>query len=74
MGSLFFWSRAVGVACIFLRLILLSGASFPVLSQSESCLFTLLIVSLIMQKLVSFKFRSHLFVFAFISITLGGGS
>ena len=41
--------------------------------HSEGYLFTLLIVSFIVQKLLSL-IRSHLFMFAFISITLGGGS
>ena len=44
-----------------------------ILSHSEGCLFTLLIVSFAMQKLLSL-IRSHLFTFVFISITLGGGS
>ena len=52
----------------------LSVALFAIIfSHSEGCLFTLLIVSYIMQKLVSLV-RSHLFIFAFISITLGGVS
>ena len=52
----------------------LSIASFPIIfSNSKGCLFTLLIVSFIVQKLLSL-IRSHLFIFAFISITLGGGS
>ena len=52
----------------------LSVVSFTIIfSHSEDCLFTLLIVSFIVQKLLSF-IRSHLFIFAFISITLGGGS
>ena len=52
----------------------LSVASLAIIfSHSEGCLFTLFIVSFIMQKLLSL-IRSHLFVFAFISITLGGGS
>ena len=42
-------------------------------SHSESGLFTLPIVSLVVQKLLSL-IRSHLFIFAFISVTLGGGS
>ena len=51
-----------------------SGASFAImLSHSEGCLFTLLIVSFVVHKLLSL-IRSHLFIFAFISITLGGGS
>ena len=37
------------------------------------CLFTLLIVSFVVQKLLRL-IRSHLFIFAFISIALGGGS
>ena len=41
-------------------------------SHSEGCLFTLLIVSFAVQKLLSL-IRSHLFPFAFISVTLGGG-
>ena len=52
----------------------LSVASFAIISSySESCLFTLLIVSFVVQKLL-ISIRSHLFIFAFISITLGGGS
>ena len=41
--------------------------------HSEGCLFTLLIVSFAMQKLLNL-IRSHLFTFVFISITLEGGS
>ena len=52
----------------------LSVASFAVIfSHSEGCLFTLLIVSFVVQKLLSL-IRSHLFIFAFISNILGGGS
>ena len=52
----------------------LSVASFAIIfSHSEGCLFTLLIVSIVVQKLLSL-IRSHLYIFAFISITLGGGS
>ena len=52
----------------------LSAVSFAIIfSHSEGCLFTLLIVFLIVQKLLSL-IKSHLFNFAFISITLGGGS
>ena len=52
----------------------MSIASFAIIfSQSEGCLYTLLIVSFVVQKLLSL-IRSHLFLFAFISITLGGGS
>ena len=52
----------------------LSVSSFAIIfSHSEGCLFTLLIVSFVMQKLLSF-IRSNLFIFAFISNILGGGS
>ena len=44
-----------------------------IFSHSEGCLFTLLIVSFAVQKLLSL-IRSHLFTFVFISTTLGGGS
>ena len=53
----------------------LSVVSFAIIfscySHSEGCLFTLLIVSFAVQKLLSL-IRSHLFTF--ISVTLGGGS
>ena len=52
----------------------LSVASFAVIfSHSEGCLFTLLIVSFVVEKLL-ILIKSHLFIFAFISNTLGGGS
>ena len=52
----------------------LSVASFAIIFfHSEGCLFTLLIVYFVVQKLLSF-IRSHLFIFAFISNILGGGS
>ena len=52
----------------------LSVALFSIIfSHSKGCLFTWLIVSFIVQMLLSL-IRSHLFIFAFISITLGGGS
>ena len=41
--------------------------------HSKGCLLTLLIVSFFLQKLLSL-IRFHLFIFAFISITLEGGS
>ena len=45
----------------------LSVASFAIIfSHSEGCLFTLLVVSFVVQKLLSL-IRSHLFIFAFIS-------
>ena len=46
----------------------LSLVSFAIIfSHSEGCLFTLLIVSFAVQKLLSL-IRSHLFIFAFISL------
>ena len=52
----------------------LSVVSFAIIFfRSESCLFTLLIVSFAVQKLLSL-IRSHLLTFVFISVTLGGGS
>ena len=51
-----------------------SVASFAIIfSHSEDCLFTLLVVSFFVQKLLSL-IRSHLFIFAFISNILRGGS
>ena len=52
----------------------LSVASFAIIfDHSEGCLFTLLIVSFVVQKLLVL-IRSHSFIFAFISNILGGGS
>ena len=52
----------------------LSVASFVIIfSHSEGCLFTFLIVSFVVQKLLSL-IRSLLFIFAFISNILGGRS
>ena len=49
---------------------ILPAASFAnIFSHSVGCLFTLLMVSSAVQKLLSL-IRSHLFVFAFISFTL----
>ena len=51
-----------------------SVASFAtIFFQSEGCLFPLLIVSFVLQKLLSF-IMSHLFICAFVSNILGGGS
>ena len=63
------------MSCLYiLKINSLSVVSFAIIfSHSEGCLFTLLIVTFIVQKLVSL-IKSHLFIFAFISITLQGGS
>ena len=59
--------------CIF-EISCLSVASFAVIfSHSEGCLFTFLMVPFVVQKLL-ILIRSHLFIFAFISNILGGGS
>ena len=59
--------------CIF-EINSLSVALFAIiLSHSEGCIFTFLIVSFVVKKLLSLV-RSHLFIFAFISITLEGRS
>ena len=51
----------------------LSVASFAtIFSQSEGCLFTVLIVSCVVQKRLSL-IRSHLFIFAFVSNILDVG-
>ena len=63
------------VSCLYiLEINSLSVVSFAIIfSHSEGCLFTFLILSFAVQKLLSL-IRSHSFIFAFVSITLGGGS
>ena len=63
------------MSCLYiLEINPLSVVSFAIIfSHSEGCLFTLLIVSFDVPKLLSLV-RSHLFSFIFISISLGGGS
>ena len=63
------------IRCLYiLEINPLSVVSFSIiLSHSEGYIFTLLIVSFAVQKLLSL-IRSHLFTFVFISINLGGGS
>ena len=51
----------------------LSVVSFANIFSQKGCLFVLFMVSFAVQKLLSL-IRSHLFIFVFISITLGGGS
>ena len=61
--------------CLYiLKINSLSVVSFAIIFfHSVHCLFTLLIVSFAVQKLLSLT-RFHLFTFVFISITLGDGS
>ena len=63
------------LSCLYiLEINPLSVVSFAIIfSHSKGCLFTLLIVSFVVQKLLSL-IRSHVFTFVFISVTLGGGS
>ena len=62
------------MSCLYiLEINPLSVVSFAIIfSHSEHCLFTLLIVSFAVQKLLSLIWF-HLFTFVFISVTLGGG-
>ena len=59
--------------CIFEISCLLVASFAIIFSHSEGCFFTLLIVSFVVQKLLSL-IRSYLFIFAFISSILEGGS
>ena len=63
------------MSCLYLLEINpLSVVSFAIIfSHSEGCLFTLVLVSFAVQKILSL-IRSDLFTFVFISITLRGGS
>ena len=63
------------MSCLYiLEINPLSVVSFAIIfSHSECCLFTLLIISFAVQKLLSL-IRSHLLTFVFISVILEGGS
>ena len=63
------------MSCLYiLKINLLSVVSLVIIfSHCEGCLFTLLRISLDVQKLLSL-IRSHLFTFVFISVTLGSES
>ena len=74
IGSFIFLELSCRSCLYIFEVSCLSVASFAIIfSHSEGCLFTLLIVSFDVQKLLRL-IRSHLFTFAFISNTLGGGS
>ena len=74
IGSFIFLELSCRSCLYIFEISCLSVASFAVIfSHSEGCLFTLLIVSFVVQKLL-ILIRSHLFIFAFISNILGGGS
>ena len=72
LGCLFFFILSY-MSCLYtLEINPLSTASFAnIFSHSEGCLFILFMVSFAVQKLL---IRSHLFIFGFILITVGGGS
>ena len=73
IGSFIFLELSCRSCLYIFEICCLSVASFAIIfSHSEGCLFTLLIVSFVVQLLI--LIRSHLFIFAFISNTLGGGS
>ena len=63
------------MSCLYiLEINPLSVVSFAnIFSDSEGCLFVLFMVSFAVQKTLSL-IKSHLFIFVFISVTLGGGS
>ena len=62
------------MSCLYILEINPLSVSFAIIfSHSEGFLFTLLIVSFAVQKLLSL-IRSHLLTYVFISITPGGGS
>ena len=73
--GLFVFLELSCMSCLYILVInLLPVVSFAIiLSHSEGCLFTLLLVSFAVQKLLSL-IRCHLFTIVFISIPLGGGS
>ena len=74
LGCFFLWYWIVWAACIFWKLFSLSTVSFAsIFFNPEGCLFTLFVVSFAVQTILSW-IRSHLFIFVFIPIILGGGS
>ena len=74
IGSFIFLELSC-ISCLYIfEISCLSVASFAIIfSHFEGCLFTLLIVSFVVQKLL-ILIRSHLFIFAFISSIPEGGS
>ena len=67
IGSFIFLKMSC-ISCLYIfEISCLSVASLAIIiSHSEGCLFTLLVVSFVVQKLLCLV-RSHLFIFAFIS-------
>ena len=75
LNGLFVFLVLTCMSCLYVFYINpLSVVSFVIIfSHSEGCLLTLFIVSFSVQKILCL-IRSHLFIFVFTSITLGGGS
>ena len=74
IGSFIFLELSCRSCLYIFEINSLSLASFAIIfSHSEGYLFTLLSVSFVVQKLL-ILIKSHLFIFAFISNILGGGS
>ena len=74
IGSFIFLELSCRSCLYIFEINSLSIAVFAIIfSHSEGCLFTLLILAFVVQKLL-ILIRSHLFIFAFISSILGGGS
>ena len=74
IGSFIFLELSCKSCLYIFEINSLSVASFAIIfSHSESCFFSLLIVSFVVQKLLNL-IMSHLFIFVFISISLGDGS
>ena len=63
------------MSCLYiLEINPLSIVSFAIIfSHSEDCLLTFFLVYFVVQNLLNL-IRSHMFIFVFISVTLGGGS
>ena len=74
IGSLIVLELSCRICLYIFEINSLSVDSFAItFCHSKGCLFTLVIVSFVVQKLLSL-IRSHLFIFVSLSITLGGGS
>ena len=74
IGSFIFLELSIRSCLYVIEINPVSVASFAIIfAHSEGCLFTLLIVSFLLQKLL-ILIQSHLFIFAFISSILGGAS
>ena len=75
LTALFVFLILSSMSCLYiLEINHLSVVSFAnIFSHSEGCVFVLFMVSFAVQKLISL-IKSLLFIFVFISVTLGGGS